>query len=83
MSVWSMYMAMFKFFCRGVTNIHNDDLKVEYHAGQRVVAIDNDGVICDALDGDRDGLAIRALGIELHAGFNFLLRREHAAGNIL
>ena len=79
----TMYMAVFKLFRSGVTDLYYGDIKVKGDTGQRVVAVNRDGVAFDLFNGDYDRLAIRALGIELHAGFDFRFRWEHAAGYIL
>lgn len=79
----AVHMAVFQFFSSRITDIHDDNFKVERYTGQRVVAINSDGVAFYLFNGYNDCLTIRALGVELHAGFNFLLRWEHAAGDIL
>ena len=83
MTVRTVYVAVFKFFCRGITDIHDDHFKVECDTSERMVAVNSNSFAFYLFNGDNNGLTIRALGIELHAGFNFLLGREHAAGYIL
>lgn len=79
----TMYMTMFKFFRSRITDFHDSDIKVERYTGQRVVAVNSNRVACYLLNGHYDDLVIRALCIELHAGFNILLGRKHVAGYIL
>ena len=73
----TMGMTMFDFFLAGLTDINNLNGEVQINTGQRVVAINSDIVVLDIGNCNYHGLTFRALGMELHAGFDLLFRTEH------
>ena len=71
MSAFTVNMAVLKFFGAGITHIDDFDIEVQVLPGQRVIAVDGDGVVGDFDHGD-DLHALLRLGVKLHAHFDLV-----------
>ena len=68
-AAFPVHVAVLDFFSTGFTHFRDLNVKVELLASQRVVAIDNDRIAFNFLDGNHQRTT-SSLGLELHARLN-------------
>ena len=81
MSTRAMHVTVCQFFRSGITDRDDFDGEVQGFAGQRVVAVDMDGIAFDLGD-DHAELSLRAMALELHPRLNVVHALECLARHL-